>query len=43
VIPICHATIAGTRIIGRLTAGYVVFTHDEEERMVDMGMGLIRR
>jgi hypothetical protein len=21
VIPICHATIAGTRIIGRLTAG----------------------
>lgn len=22
-IPICHATIAGTRIIGRLTAGYV--------------------
>jgi hypothetical protein len=22
VIPICHATIAGTRIIGRLTAGY---------------------
>jgi hypothetical protein len=24
VIPICHATIAGTRIIGRLTAGYVV-------------------
>lgn len=23
VIPICHATIAGTRIIGRLTAGYV--------------------
>ena len=26
VIPICHATIAGTRIIGRLTAGYV-YTH----------------
>jgi hypothetical protein len=24
VIPICHATIAGTRIIGRLTAGYVL-------------------
>lgn len=24
VIPICHATIAGTRIVGRLTAGYVV-------------------
>ncbi|TVY50348.1 Eukaryotic translation initiation factor 6 [Lachnellula cervina] len=23
VIPITHATIAGTRIIGRLTAGYV--------------------
>lgn len=23
VIPICHATIAGTRIVGRLTAGYV--------------------
>jgi hypothetical protein len=23
VIPICHTTIAGTRIIGRLTAGYV--------------------
>jgi hypothetical protein len=22
VIPICHATIAGTRIVGRLTAGY---------------------
>lgn len=22
VIPICHATINGTRIIGRLTAGY---------------------
>ena len=24
VIPICHATIAGTRIIGRLTAGFVL-------------------
>lgn len=24
VIPICHATIAGTRIVGRLTAGYVL-------------------
>lgn len=23
VIPICHATIAGTRIVGRLTAGLV--------------------
>lgn len=23
VIPICHATIAGTRIVGRLTAGFV--------------------
>lgn len=23
VIPICHATIAGTRIVGRLTAGYL--------------------
>ena len=25
VIPICHASIAGTRIIGRLTVGYVFF------------------
>ncbi len=25
VIPICRTTIAGTRIIGRLTAGYVAF------------------
>lgn len=25
VIPICHATIAGTRIIGRLIVGYVLF------------------
>jgi translation initiation factor 6 len=24
VIPICHATIAGTRIVGRLTAGFVI-------------------
>ncbi|KAJ5232026.1 Eukaryotic translation initiation factor 6 [Penicillium chermesinum] len=24
VIPICHATIAGTRIVGRLTVGYVL-------------------
>lgn len=24
VIPICHATIAGTRIVGRLTAGYAI-------------------
>lgn len=24
VIPICHTTIAGTRIVGRLTAGYVL-------------------
>ena len=24
VIPICRTTIAGTRIIGRLTAGYVL-------------------
>ena len=24
VIPICHATIAGTRIVGRLTAGWVL-------------------
>ena len=23
VIPVCHTTIAGTRIVGRLTAGYV--------------------
>lgn len=23
VIPICHASIGGTRIVGRLTAGYV--------------------
>ncbi len=22
VVPLCHATIAGTRILGRLTAGY---------------------
>lgn len=30
VIPICHTTIAGTRIVGRLTAGYVLrisFSH----------------
>ena len=26
VIPICHATIAGTRIVGRLTAGWVFIT-----------------
>lgn len=25
VIPICHASIGGTRIVGRLTAGYVPF------------------
>lgn len=24
VIPICHTTIAGTRIVGRLTAGYAI-------------------
>lgn len=30
VIPICHATIAGTRIIGRLTAGYVSSQNDVE-------------
>lgn len=24
IIPICHTTIAGTRIVGRLTAGYAV-------------------
>lgn len=24
VIPLCHATIAGTRIVGRLTAGYAI-------------------
>jgi hypothetical protein len=32
VIPICHATIAGTRIIGRLTAGYVLSTHEPDGR-----------
>lgn len=26
VIPICHTTVAGTRIVGRLSAGYVVST-----------------
>lgn len=26
VIPICHTTIASTRIVGRLTAGYVFFS-----------------
>jgi len=25
VIPVCHTTIAGTRIVGRLTAGQVVY------------------
>lgn len=24
VVPICHTTVAGTRIVGRLSAGYVV-------------------
>jgi translation initiation factor 6 len=28
VIPICRTTIAGTRIIGRLTAGYVLLLLD---------------
>jgi translation initiation factor 6 (eIF-6) len=32
VIPICHATIAGTRIVGRLTAGYV----NTLDRLVEM-------
>lgn len=27
VIPICRTTIGGTRIIGRLTAGYVLYFH----------------
>ena len=31
VIPICHATIAGTRIIGRLTAGYVAYTSGDRD------------
>jgi len=26
VVPICRATIAGTRIVGRLTAGYCIFS-----------------
>ena len=44
VIPICHATIAGTRIIGRLTAGYVRFrskgtdrAHEEKFGGIDIG------
>jgi translation initiation factor 6 (eIF-6) len=35
VIPIIHATIAGTRIIGRMTAGYV--DCDRERGCVLMG------
>ena len=39
VIPICHVTIAGTRIIGRLTAGYVTLPcaniHGGREKDVD--------
>lgn len=31
VIPIIHATIAGTRIIGRMTAGYVFFPRENGE------------
>jgi translation initiation factor 6 len=30
VIPICRTTIAGTRIIGRLTAGYALCLNKEE-------------
>ena len=30
VIPICHATIAGTRIIGRLIVGYVFLQTEEK-------------
>lgn len=37
VIPITHATIAGTRIIGRLTAGYVAFTSECERREAEGG------
>jgi translation initiation factor 6 (eIF-6) len=29
VIPICRTTIAGTRIIGRLTAGYALKTRNQ--------------
>jgi hypothetical protein len=36
VIPICHATIAGTRIIGRLTAGYVYTILYRSRRVLDI-------
>ncbi len=36
VIPICHATIAGTRIIGRLTAGYVYTILCRIRRVLDV-------
>ena len=35
VIPICHVTIAGTRIIGRLTAGYVTLPFANTQEMVE--------
>jgi hypothetical protein len=37
VIPICHATIAGTRIIGRLTTGYVYTQFNEQQYGLGMG------
>lgn len=38
VIPICHATIAGTRIIGRLTAGYVFSRRKHELKKKDVNI-----
>jgi hypothetical protein len=39
VIPICHATIAGTRIVGRLTAGYVELFRSLSRRRLGKGVG----
>jgi translation initiation factor 6 len=37
VIPICRTTIAGTRIIGRLTAGYAHIYPSSSGEVEDMG------
>ena len=37
VIPICRTTIAGTRIIGRLTAGYVFCQEQRKSRDGELG------
>jgi translation initiation factor 6 len=45
IIPICHATIAGTRIVGRLTAGYVfrsrLIMSLADSRMISNRKGLL--